>query len=467
MFRAHQSVANYGEWLNQARDLLRRRVPPDEVVWTTPADPQDLLFEPEPATPATSGRGTIMIPRAFFAIAEPVSRHSSESRWELLYRLAWRLTNGERNLLEIETDDAVAQLNVMRRSVEKDIYRMRQFVRFRKVGPSENPNYVAWYEPEHHTLDANAKFFLDRFGSMPWAILTPASSLVWNLEKLEHGPGVPRSHAPQEDELEDLWRLYYATIFNPTRLKLNAMRAQLPVGRWNNLPESRIIPELVRMSRGRVDRMLDAQPLSASAYIPQGASLAELGEAVKHCGACDLCRRATQPVWGEGNPHARVALVGEQPGDEEDLRGRPFVGPAGKVLDNALEPAGLLRRDLYLTNSVKAFRFEERGKRRIHQTPRNQDIAVCRPWLIAELNMVCPDIIVCLGASAAQSILGKKISIGSERGHLISRPPAHVTITYHPSAVLRVPEETAQRTLFQALDEDLSLVRQKIDEQGK
>ena len=237
MFRAHQSVGNYSEWLNQARDLLRRRVPPEEVVWTTPANGQDLLFEPEPATPSTSGRETIMIPRGFFAIAEPVSRHSSESRWDLLYRLAWRLTNGERNLLEIETDDEVAQLNVMRRSVEKDIYRMRQFVRFRKVGCAENPNYVAWYEPEHHTLDANAKFFLDRFGSMPWAILTPASSLVWDLEKLEHGPGVPRSRAPQEDELEDLWRLYYATIFNPARALVGTRVGQKGarfIGCWKN-----------------------------------------------------------------------------------------------------------------------------------------------------------------------------------------------------------------------------------------
>ena len=118
-------------------------------------------------------------------------------------------------------------------------------------------------------------------------------------------------------------------------------------------------------------------------FIPRGASLNVLREAPKQCGACELCRRATQPVWGEGDPAARIALVGEQPGDEEDLCGRPFVGPAGTVLNNALEVAGLVRSELYVTNSVKAFRFEERGKRRIHQTPRSRDIAVCRPWLQA------------------------------------------------------------------------------------
>jgi uracil-DNA glycosylase family protein len=346
--------------------------------------------------------------------------------------------------------------------VEKDIYRMRQFVRFRKVETREGPSYVAWYEPEHRTLDANGKFFVDRFGSMRWAILTPESSLVWDLKKLESGPGVPRSRAPREDELEELWRLYYGTIFNPARLKLNAMRAQLPVGRWNNLPEARTIPELVRLSRGRVDRMIGHQPLSASDFIPHGASLSILREAVQQCRACELCRRATQPVWGEGPPDARIALVGEQPGDEEDLRGRPFVGPAGTVLNNALDAAGLVRSELYVTNSVKAFRFEERGKRRIHQTPRSRDIAVCRPWLQAEMDLVRPDIIVCMGASAAQSVLGKKISIASERGHLILRSAGRVAITYHPSAVLRVREPAAQRQLFEALVEDLSFVKHTL-----
>jgi DNA polymerase len=462
IFKAHQIVTSYGEWRDAARQLLLQGVTPGEVVWTTGDDPQPLLFEAMPAAPLPRQSRALIIPRAFFALAERVSRHSSERRWDLLYRAAWRMTNGDRNLLEVDTDDTTAELNAMRRSVEKDIYRMRQFVRFRKVETSEGLNYVAWYEPEHHTLDANGRFFVDRFGSMRWTILTPASSLIWDLEKLGHGPGVPRSGAPFEDELEDLWRLYYATIFNPARLKLNAMRAQLPVGHWKNLPESRVIPELVRTSRGCVDRMIANQPLSASEFIPRGASLTVLGEAVKRCRACELCRRATQPVWGEGNPAARIALVGEQPGDEEDLCGRPFVGPAGKVLDDALEAAGLIRSQLYLTNSVKAFRFEERGKRRIHQTPRNRDIAVCRPWLQAEMDLVRPEVIVCLGASAAQSVLGRKISIRSERGHLIARPFGGVVITYHPSAVLRAPEEAAQHELFKALVEDLSFVRHSV-----
>src|SRR6185437_7740627 len=277
-----------------------------------------------------------------------------------------------------------------------------------------------------------------------WAILTPDASLFWDLEKLDSGPGLPRSAAPQEDELEELWRLYYRTMFNPARLRLGAMRAALPASRWNNLPEARTIPELVRLSRGRVQEMRAAQPRSASAFIPAGASLTVLRDAVQQCGACELCSRATQAVFGEGNPAAGIVLVGEQPGDEEDRAGRPFVGPAGQVLDEALRQADLPRGELYVTNAVKAFKFEERGKRRIQQTPRSREISVCRPWLTAELDLVMPRVVVCLGASAAESVLGRKVQVAAERGRTLARGDLTAVVTYHPSAILRVPDQSAQ-----------------------
>jgi DNA polymerase len=153
-------------------------------------------------------------------------------------------------------------------------------------------------------------------------------------------------------------------------------------------------------------------------------------------------------------------LVGEQPGDEEDRRGRAFVGPAGQVLDSALREAGLKRSDLYVTNAVKAFRFEERGKRRIHQTPRSRDIATCRPWLLAEIAAVRPRMIVCLGASAAQSVLGRRVQIASERDRLHAHASgARVCVTYHPSAVLRAPEEALANQLFRTLVADLSVAK--------
>ncbi|HXE10721.1 MAG TPA: UdgX family uracil-DNA binding protein, partial [Bryobacteraceae bacterium] len=351
--------------------------------------------------------------------------------------------------------DLVATLNTMCGAVEKDVYRMRQFVRFRKTKDERGEQFVAWYEPQHHTLDANGKFFVDRFGSMRFAILTPAASLIWNLEKLQMGPGVARVQAPRDDEMEDLWRLYYRTIYNPARLNLTAMRAQLPVGRWNNLPEAGTIPDLVRLSRGLVQDMADAQPRSAAAWIPKTSELSELRDAVLQCRACDLCRRATQPVWGEGAAHAELMVVGEQPGNEEDLSGRPFVGPAGAILNDAMHNAGIERSEAYVTNAVKAFKFEERGKRRIHQTPRGSEIGACRPWLMAELQAVQPKLIVCLGASAAQAVLGRKVQISAERGRALPHPNAQVLVTVHPSAILRAPDEQSKRELKSALISDL------------
>ena len=228
----------------------------------------------------------------------------------------------------------------MRKAIRNDIHKMRAFVRFRRVMQDDIEQYVAWYRPDHYILGANERFFVERFGAMHWAILTPDGSLVWDTQQVRYGPGVPRSEAPAEDELEDLWRAYYASIYNPARRNLDAMRAQLPVRRWQDLPESRLIPELVRLSPGRVESMIDARPASASEFIPRDADLPLLREAVHHCRACELCALATQPVFGEGPPDARILVVGEQPGDEEDHTGHPFVGPAGRVLDAAEQDPG-------------------------------------------------------------------------------------------------------------------------------
>jgi probable DNA metabolism protein len=440
-------LETYEDWRAIASPLLRRKTPPQEVYWDS--DEQLPLFNSQPQEADTRA---VMIPKAFVGLAKIVARHSNPDRWNVLYRVAWRIINAERRLLEIDVDDDIAALHEMSKAVGKDIYRMRQFVRFRKAGEDQ---FIAWYEPEHNTLDANAQFFVDRFGAMRWAILTPRASLTWDLEKLESGPGVSRSHAPQDDELEELWRVYYSTIFNPARLKLKAMRAQLPVSRWKNLPETRTIPDLVRLSRGRVQQMVEAQPRSALDFIPRESSWSRLRDAVRNCSACDLCRLATAPVWGEGDPLASVMIIGEQPGDEEDLAGRPFVGPAGQVLDRALRQAGIERERVYITNAVKAFKFEQRGKRRIHRNPSAGEIATCRPWLRAEIDVVRPAKIICLGSSAAQSVLGRKVQIAKERRKWITTGEQRVLVTYHPSAVLRNPDPAAQQEVYSMLLADL------------
>ncbi len=181
--------------------------------------------------------------------------------------------------------------------------------------------------------------------------------------------------------------------------------------------------------------------------------------AIQRCRACDLFEAATQPVLGEGLRRARLMLVGEEPGDHEDLEGKPFVGPAGRVLDRALERAGLERSEIYLTNVVKHFRFRPRGKRRIHQTPDRWQVSACLPWLDAELRIVRPEALVCLGAVAAQGLLGSQVRIGRDRGHPFDSELAElVTITAHPSSILRFPERTEREQAMDRLVSDLAAV---------
>jgi DNA polymerase len=199
--------------------------------------------------------------------------------------------------------------------------------------------------------------------------------------------------------------------------------------------------------------------MTAAAYLPEELSLPQLREAVQGCRGCDLYRNATQAVFGEGARHAEVMLVGEQPGDKEDLAGHPFVGPAGRVLDEALTEAGIDRSQTYVTNAVKHFKWQARGKRRIHQKPSWSESMACRPWLEAELELVQPRVLVALGATAAQAILGRDFRLTQHRGELIESPLAeHVTATVHPSSILRQQDDPSRRAALAAFVDDLRVV---------
>jgi uracil-DNA glycosylase len=203
--------------------------------------------------------------------------------------------------------------------------------------------------------------------------------------------------------------------------------------------------------------------VAAAAFLPERLSLPQLREAVQGCRGCDLYRNATQAVFGEGARRAEVMLVGEQPGDKEDLAGRPFVGPAGRLLDEALEEAGIDRAQTYVTNAVKHFKWQAKGKRRIHQKPSWSEQVACRPWLDAELAVVQPRVLVCLGATAAQSLLGRDFRVTKHRGELLDSPLAeHVTATIHPSAILRQLDEESRRTELAAFVDDLRVVAKLI-----
>jgi uracil-DNA glycosylase len=201
---------------------------------------------------------------------------------------------------------------------------------------------------------------------------------------------------------------------------------------------------------------------SAAEYLPERRTLEGLRQAEQTCRGCELYRRATQAVAGDGPATARMVLVGETPGDEEDRRGRPFVGPAGALLDQVLEAAEIDRTDVFVTNVVKHFKWEPRGKRRLHAKPSSREIAACRPWLEAELELIKPRVIVCLGATAAQALLGRDFRVTKQRGEVLQGPYGNVLATYHPAAVLRAPVGEAREQMKQELCEDLRTAAQLL-----
>ena len=199
-----------------------------------------------------------------------------------------------------------------------------------------------------------------------------------------------------------------------------------------------------------------AASAAAPQLFPQAESIDELRARAKHCKACDLWRNATQTVFGEGAKHPKIMFVGEQPGDQEDLQGRPFVGPAGKLLDSALEEAGIDREKTYITNAVKHFKWEPRGKRRIHKKPSGSEITACRPWLDAEIAALRPEVIACLGATAAQALLGREFRVTQHRGEIMKSSLApYIMATVHPSSILRAPDEETRRSEMQSFIADL------------
>ena len=209
--------------------------------------------------------------------------------------------------------------------------------------------------------------------------------------------------------------------------------------------------------------MLEPEPNDATPFLPERRSLDALRKAAAECKGCHLWRNATQTVFGEGLKRSRVMFVGEQPGDQEDLQGKPFVGPAGRELDRALEKVGIDRDEVYLTNVVKHFKFEERGKRRLHKTPKRFEIQACRPWLDEELRVVKPEVLVLLGATAAKGLLGAGFRVSRERGQPIESDLAPLVVaTIHPSAILRAPDDEARYAEREAFARDLAIVAEEL-----
>ena len=469
--RQIQFLPTFTGWQRAARTALADAVAPGQIDWREAGSDQSSLdFSAETAPSASAEPSAAApahrVPRYFIETARRVACHRSPTRWTLLYALLYRLTHGEPHLLEIVSDPEVNLFLRMDKAVRHDVHKMRAFVRFREVRNENGTWFVAWFEPQHHIVALNAPFFVDRFASMRWSILTPDRCAHWDLQRLSFSPGESRGSVPNEDAAEELWRTYYAHIFNPARLKVHAMQTEMPKRYWKNLPEATLIPSLVREAPARVEQMIAKSAATQTsndewhpAPVPHTSDLRKVRDAACRCTACPLYKNATQTVFGEGPRHAEIMFVGEQPGDQEDLQGKPFVGPAGQLLDRALEETGIDRKTVYVTNAVKHFKWEPRGKRRLHQTPTSRDIAACRPWLEAELALIKPKVLVCLGATAAKTILGPSARVTRDRGRILESPFCQCTIlTVHPSSLLRAPDEESRRANYALFVKDLRKV---------
>jgi uracil-DNA glycosylase len=466
-----REVRDFDEWRAAARDLLAAAVEPNEITWSDWRTPSlgELVGAPvagTPAGPAAAARGVLhargatapAISRRLLRLLEDLACYRDAGRWELMYRLIWRVLNENRALLDNDTDADVQRAHTWEKAIHRDVHKMQAFVRFHETDPGDgDKRYVAWFEPAHEILRATAPFFEKRFPNMRWMIATPDGAAVWNGDHTEFTESPLRSRLPREDTTHSLWRTYYRNICNVARINPTVMQRDMPRRYWQHLPEASEIKSL--LSDGHRSALRTPAKCD-DLRIPQAIArslerIAPPADAPLTCRRCDLWRHATQAVVGEGPVNAAIMLVGEQPGDEEDLKGRPFVGPAGQVLDAILVKAGLNRAQLFVTNSVKHFKWEPRGKRRLHKRPDQQEVRACGEWLEREIANVAPQVIVALGATAIRAVTGSSEKIEGARQH-VSRHPrgALVVCTYHPSAILR-SEGDRKLDLAQALEEDL------------
>ncbi|GAA4037312.1 UdgX family uracil-DNA binding protein [Parerythrobacter jejuensis] len=451
---------DFAFWRERARMLVQCDVPPDRVAWTEPGSSGDLFAGGDTRLPVPDRDARpIRASKRFLSLARNAVLHSDSERFALLYRLVWRQQTQPR-ITEDKTDPDVRKLEELDKNVRRDSHKMHAFVRFRQVKEQDGEeHYVAWFEPDHHILRANAGFFKRRFANMRWSILTPRGTLHWDGSTMREGPPAQKGDAPQGDPAEDLWKTYYASIFNPARLKVGAMLSEMPKKYWKNLPEASLIPDLIAGAQSREAMMVAAGERAAS---DRPETLEAIDRAIHQCRQCPIGGLDNQAVMGEGPAGAALMIVGEQPGDQEDRAGRPFVGPAGQLLDRYIEQAGIERRSAYVTNAVKHFKFVQRGKRRLHQSPTAKEIDTCRWWLESERALVQPKIVLALGASAARGILGKTVSMAKVRGAPIPlEDGSELWVTAHPAYLLRL-DGAAHEEQAALFARDLAAVKKRL-----
>jgi uracil-DNA glycosylase len=415
-------------WRKAARSLVLAGVAPDQVRWS-------VRSHDEEGEPLQEETGSFGVSRALIALASLAIQARDPGRFDLLYRLLSRANAGER-VLEKGNDPEVKRAQGLAFAVRAEAHRMRTQVRYLPVPEGNRTRYLGWYEPAQFVLEANAQLIASRSPDLVFSILTPDGGAHWDGAELRFSTGVDRKAIADDDALQSWWRRHHPALLRDARL-------------GTAIPEAEALHEAPRPP--------DRPPLGPVVLpLEPDPPLQEAMHEASDCRRCHLYGPATQTVFGEGPAHASVIFVGEQPGDQEDVIGRPFVGPAGQIMDRAMEEAGIDRRTVYITNAVKHFKFEPRGKRRIHKTPETPEIQACRFWLDVELVRLRPKLVVAMGGTAARAVLGRAVTITRERGRPIELPDGQAAfVTVHPSFLLRVPDEDAKAREYRAFVADL------------
>ncbi|SEM70662.1 DNA polymerase [Loktanella fryxellensis] len=471
-------IGTWAAWRDAARALLAARVPPEDILWDWDGSANE-LFATDLPPPTT--KQVIKVPADFVEMAQWVVWHKDPERFARLYALLWRLRL-DKAIIADRADPDLARLRQMEKAVHRCKHKMRAFVRFRDLrtaGPRRS--FAAWFEPTHHTVEPNAPFFARRFADMDWMIVTPDVTAKFTDGALTFHEGREKPDLP-EDAAEALWGTYFQNIFNPARLKVNAMTSEMPKKYWKNLPEAQYIPDMIAQAEARVRTMAETAPTLEPARVArireqlqevaQPASWNILNAGLVACTRCPLHGPATQIVPGAGPHDAPLMIVGEQPGDQEDLAGVPFVGPAGQLFDHLAARAGLDRGAAYVTNAVKHFKFKEGAKRRLHVNPNTSEVEHCKFWLQTEVQLLKPRLILALGGTATGALTGTAAGVMKRRGTVEQTAHGPVLITLHPSALLRMPDSArpqaeadviADLTLAARMLADMALVKAPVD----
>lgn len=462
-------VGTVEAWRRRVRDLAANGIRPENVRWSV-GTMQPELF----AALAPPSRPVIL--RLSRAAADSIATamlHRDPARFALGHAAVVALSEG-RSRWGDRSDPVIGRLIALEKAVRRAIHKMHAFVRFRELPAATEGRrrFAAWFEPEHPVAEATGPFFARRFGDMDWAIATPDVTLVFDGALRVEATATPAQAI--EDATEDLWRTYFGAIFNPARLNPRLIQSEMPAVYWKNLPEAQLIPALVRGASDAVKAMharavSDAPPAfqaRARAARDRQASrttdgLAACAAQAATCTRCSLHGAATRTVWGEGPADARLMIVGEAPGDVEDLTGRPFMGPSGQLLDSLLSEVGAKRSEAYLTNAVKHFGYRPSGRKRLHVTPNVDQIDQCRWWLDLERRTVRPKVILALGATALRALTGEALRLTDHLGKPLALTDETFCVpSWHPAYVLRLRSDQDRAAARQAMVSHLHLALQ-------